>query len=460
MTDTRTLTSRAARRAAGKQLRERVSRESLGQWQPASSRDPLAILQAGNAGRQPALIPMRYERMRENAFAFLRGSAAVMAADLERVAVPGIPVQACGDCHIGNFGVYRSPEGLTLFDINDFDETLWNVDFTLDVKRLAASVALAALPRGEDKARRAARAAACAYREHMRDLANLSPLAIWHSRIDLEHEVGRLGDRDLCERLIAEAAEENEDGLSRGDAPKLAEGSDFSNPEHWRIADKDPTIFHKGPNGLTEAVQEAAAALLAYPQSLTADRWTLVSRYAQRDVAFKVVGIGSVGLICAIGVYADADGAPLFLQIKEARPSVIGQHALAPFSIASEGQRVIDGQRIMQAASDPFLGTAFSDASGRSFYVRQLKNKKLSAVGEILSESGAKAYARLCGTTLARAHARSGDAVMIAGYLGKGSAFDEAIADFAMAYARQSISDHALLLEDFQTQPTPDNARA
>lgn len=458
MTHMPILSSREERRAAGKRLREHVSRESHGQWQPTPQRDPLAVLRAGDAGRLPSLIPLRYERMRDNAFAYLRGAAAVMAADLEGVPVPGIPVQACGDCHVGNFGVYRSPEGQTLFDINDFDETLWNVDFTVDVKRLAASVALAALPRGVEKARKAAKASACAYREHMRDLSNLSPLAIWHSRIDIDREVGRFGDGDLCRRLLSEASMENADGLSRGDTPKLASEPDRQNPADWRIADKDRTIFHEGPNGLTEAVQDAEAALQAYPDALSADRWTLVSRYARRDVAFKVVGIGSVGLVCAVGIYADADGAPLFLQIKEARPSVIAQLALKPFSIVSEGQRVIDGQRIMQAASDLFLGTAQSEASGRSYYVRQLKNRKLSAVGEILSESGAKAYAQLCGTTLARAHARSGDAVMIAGYLGKGSAFDEAIADFAMAYARQSVEDHALLITDFLTTPTPQAA--
>lgn len=458
MTHMPILSSREERRAAGKRLREHVSRESHGQWQPTPQRDPLAVLRAGDAGRLPSLIPLRYERMRDNAFAYLRGAAAVMAADLEGVPVPGIPVQACGDCHVGNFGVYRSPEGQTLFDINDFDETLWNVDFTVDVKRLAASVALAALPRGVEKARKAAKASACAYREHMRDLSNLSPLAIWHSRIDIDREVGRFGDGDLCRRLLSEASMENADGLSRGDTPKLASEPDRQNPADWRIADKDRTIFHEGPDGLTEAVQDAEAALQAYPDALSADRWTLVSRYARRDVAFKVVGIGSVGLVCAVGIYADADGAPLFLQIKEARPSVIGQLALKPFSIVSEGQRVIDGQRIMQAASDLFLGTAQSEASGRSYFVRQLKNRKLSAVGEILSESGAKAYAQLCGTTLARAHARSGDAVMIAGYLGKGSAFDEAIADFAMAYARQSVEDHALLITDFLTTPTPQAA--
>lgn len=455
MTDTHSLTSRDERRAAGKRLRERVSRESLSHWQPSADRDPLAVLRASEAGRLIELLPLRAERMRETPFAFLRGAAAVMAADLEGLPVPGIPVQACGDCHIGNFGVYRSPEGQTLFDINDFDETLWNVDFTVDVKRLAASAALAALPRGEDKARRAAKASARAYREHMRDLSDLSPLAIWHSRIDLEHEVGRFGNGDLCERLLAEAATENADGLSRGDTPRLASAPDASDPSQWQIANKWPTIFHEGPNGLTEAVDEAAAALVTYPQSLSADRWTLVSRYAQRDVAFKVVGIGSVGLVCAVGIYADADGAPLFLQIKEARPSVIAQLALSPFSLVSEAQRVIDGQRIMQAASDLFLGTAVGEGSGRAYYVRQLKNRKLSAVAELLSESGAKAYAQLCGTTLARAHARSGDAALIAGYLGKGSAFEEAIADFAMTYARQSVSDHALLVEDFLTQPGP-----
>jgi len=453
MTHAQQSSPREERRAAGKHLREQVSRESHAEWRPTPQRDPLAVLQVGEAGRLGELVSLRRERMRADPFAFLRGAAAVMAADLEGIPVPGIPVQACGDCHVGNFGVYRSPEGQTLFDINDFDETLWNVDFTVDVKRLAASIALAALPRGETKARRAARAGVRAYREHMRELAALSPLAIWHSRIDLDHEVGRLGDGDLCRRLLSEAGTENADGLSHGDVPTLAVAPHETDPADWRIADKPPAVFHEGPNGLTEAVRDAAAALLAYPDSLAADRWTLLSRYAQRDVAFKVVGIGSVGLVCAVGIYTDADGAPLFLQIKEARPSVIGQLALKPFSVVSEGQRVIDGQRIMQAASDLFLGTSFSDASGRSYYVRQLKNRKLSAVAEILAESGAKPYAQLCGTTLARAHARSGDAAMIAGYLGKGSAFDEAVADFAMAYARQSVADHALLVTDFLTTP-------
>jgi len=445
MIDSATSTRRAERRAAGKRLREAVPRESHADWTPAPDREPLGVLRAGDVGRLLELVSLRHERMRASPFAFLRGAAAVMAADLTSVAVPGIPVQACGDCHIGNFGVYRSPEGQTLFDINDFDETLWNVDFTVDVKRLAASIAVTALAQGEDKARRAARAGVRAYREHMRDLADLGPLAIWHSRIDLEHEIGRFGDGDLCRHLLKKAAIETSDGLSHGDAPDLDPATTQGHPAQWRIADKAPTIFHEGPNGLTDVVEEAAEALLAYPRSLSAERHTLVLRYAQRDVAFKVVGIGSVGTVCAVGVYADADGAPLFLQIKEARPSVLAPLALRPFSLISEGQRVIDGQRIMQAASDPFLGTAYSEVSGRSYYVRQLKNKKLSAVGELLAEGGAKTYAQLCGTTLARAHARSGDAAMITGYLGKGSVFDEAVAEFAMRYAAQTVADHAAL---------------
>ncbi|MCC0804833.1 DUF2252 domain-containing protein [Methylobacterium sp. W2] len=452
MTNTYLSSNRAERRAAGKRLRDAVPRESHADWYPADDRDPLAVLRANDAGRLLELIPLRHERMRASPFAFLRGAAAVMASDLVGVPVPGIPVQACGDCHIGNFGVYRSGEGQTLFDINDFDETLWNVDFTVDVKRLAASVAVAAFAQGEDKAYRAARACVCAYREHIRELSYLSPLAIWHSRIDLNEEIGRLGDGDLCRRLLSDAASETADGLSHGDAPDLDPATVHADPALWRIADKAPTIFHEGSNGLTEAVQEAAAALLAYPQSLQADRNLLTLRYMQRDVAFKVVGIGSVGTVCAVGLYSDADGAPLFLQIKEARPSVLGQLALSPFFLASEGQRVIDGQRIMQAASDMFLGTAHSEVSGRSYYVRQLKNKKLSAVAEILAESGPKAYARLCGTTLARAHARSGDAAMIAGYLGKGDAFDEAVAEFAMRYAWQTMADHhALQAEHAET---------
>ncbi len=292
----------------------------------------------------------------------------------------------------------------------------------------------------------------------MRDLANLSPLAIWHSRIDLEHEVGRFGDGDLCERLLAEAATENAGRPEPGRCPETRDGAgrgrSVAMGDRRQVADDLP----QGPNGLTEAVEEAAARASRYPKSLTADRWTW-SR-ATRSATSPSRWWASVRSASSARSASTRtrNGAPLFLQIKEARPSVIGQLALNPFSVVSEGQRVIDGQRIMQAASDLFLGTAVSEASGRSYYVRQLKKRKLSAVAEILSESGAKAYAQLCGTTLARAHARSGDAAMIAGYLGKGSAFEDAIAEFAMTYARQSISDHALLVEDFLTQPTPDAA--
>lgn len=418
----------------------------------------MAVLAQGDVGRVPDLVPLRYARMGENPFAFLRGAAAVMAADLVGAPMAGLPVQACGDCHIGNFGVYLSPENQVMFDINDFDETLPGVDFTVDVKRLAASVAVAALVIAKadpDKARKAARASVSAYRGHMRELADLSPLACWKSRIDIAHELAHLADTDLRDRIVRDIDKGlMADGKPNVDVPLLDPATKSGPPEGWRIAEKRPTVFRTTSRGDGSYVADARAALERYPEDLSAERRLLAARYAMRDVAFKVVGIGSVGTVCAVGLYTDADGAPLFLQIKEAKDSVLAPLVLdASVAPPPGGQRVTDGQRIMQAASDLFLGVARSEESGRCYYVRQLKNRKLSSVAELLEESGTKPYAQLCGTTLARAHARSGDVAAIAGYLGGSDAFDEAVAEFAMAYARQTLADHAQLCGRSATSP-------
>ncbi len=449
MTESSPLLTRAERTALGKDRRAAVPREAHAAWKPGAQRDPMAVLAQGDVGRVPDLVPLRYARMGENPFAFLRGAAAVMAADLVGAPMAGLTVQACGDCHIGNFGVYLSPEGRVMFDINDFDETLPGVDFTVDVKRLAASVAVAALVIAKadpDKARKAARASVGAYRAHMRDLADLAPLACWKSRIDIDHELARLADTDLRERIVRDIDKGlMADGKPNVDVPLLDPATRNGPPETWRIAEKRPTVFRTTSRGDGSYVADARAALERYPEGLSAERRLLAARYALRDVAFKVVGIGSVGTVCAVGLYTDADGAPLFLQIKEAKDSVLAPLVLDAGAAPSGGQRVVDGQRIMQAASDLFLGVARSEESGRCYYVRQLKNRKLSSVAELLEESGPKPYAQLCGTTLARAHARSGDVAAIAGYLGGSDVFDEAIADFAMAYAQQTLADHGLL---------------
>lgn len=443
--------TRSERRAEGEALREKTPWDSHAEWRQAPGRDPLAILAASDSERLADLVPRRYKKMRKDPFAFLRGAASIMAADLAGSAMAGLPVQACGDCHIGNFGVFVSPEGRVTFDINDFDETLPGIDFTVDLKRLAASVAVEAIAEGEADAgrvRELATASVEAYRAHMHALAAMEPLACWRSGIDLDEEVARIDD----DRSRDEVRRDLESGLAHetveADVPEVDPAVREGPPASWRIADDGRKVFHRMPDGDDEPVRDAAAALALYPDSLSPERRGLVARYALRDVAFKVVGIGSIGRVTAVGLYADADGAPLFLQVKEARDSVMAPLVLSGSPLpASGGERVVEGQRIMQAASDLFLGTARSPASGRSYYVRQLKNHKLSDVAEMMSRDGPKRYAALCGRTLARAHARSGNAAMIAGYLGFGDGFDRALAEFALAYATQTQGDHAALLE-------------
>ncbi|WP_375408130.1 DUF2252 domain-containing protein [uncultured Methylobacterium sp.] len=451
MSDASARRTRRERYAEGEALRDATPHAAHAEWRTGRTRDPLAILAESDAARLPDLIPRRYRKMRKNAFTFLRGAAAIMAADLVGSAMAGIPVQACGDCHIGNFGVFVSPEGRVMFDINDFDETLPGIDFTVDLKRLAASVAVEAVAEadfGEDRARELACASVAAYREHMDTLGEMEPLACWRSSIDLDHEVSRIDDhrsrddlrRDLDAGLRHETVE--------ADIPDLDPATRDGAPATWRIADEGRKVFHRLPDGSDEPICDARAALELYPDSLAPERQALVARYALRDVAFKVVGIGSVGRVCTVGLYTDADGAPLFLQVKEAQASVMAPLVLSPIGAAgSEGRRVIDGQRIMQAASDIFLGTAHSPASGRSYYVRQLKNHKLSNVPDLMSDDEPRRYAALCGRTLARAHARSGDAAAIAGYMGRSTSFDDAMAAFAMTYAEQTLDDHAALLD-------------
>ncbi|KQT84243.1 DUF2252 domain-containing protein [Methylobacterium sp. Leaf466] len=450
MTESSAYHTRSARYAVGEALARATPHAEHAAWQPRPDRAPLAILAESDAERLPDLVPRRYKRMAESPFTFLRGAAAVMARDLVGAAMAGVPVQACGDCHVGNFGLFVSPEGRVLFDINDFDETLPGIDFTVDLKRLATSIVVetrADAHADADTARAAAQAALRAYREHIHHLAALEPLACWRSNIDLDHEVAHIdddGSRDEAERGLDAGLHQE---TVKADIPELDPATQDGPPATWRIADKGKKVFHVAPNGDREPVEDARAALIAYPAGLAPERRGLVERYALRDVAFKVVGIGSVGRVCAVGLYTDADGAPLFLQVKEARQSVLTPLVLASArAAATEGLRVVEGQRVMQAASDIFLGAAQSPTSGRSYYVRQLKNKKLSDVADLMSRTEPRRYAALCGRTLARAHARSGEASTIAGYMGESDGLDEAIARFAMTYADETTADHAALL--------------
>jgi len=432
----------AERYAAGKERRRFVPRESLADFSPVE-RDPTAIIAAADEGRLASLLPIRYARMAHSPFAFLRGAAAIMAEDLAALPTPGLAAQSCGDCHLMNFGALVSSEGNALFDINDFDESLPNIDFTVDLRRLCASFAVAALDAGrsDKRARHAAELAAHGYRVHMRRLSRLSPLKAWRDRIDLAQIADGLHER-LARKLrglVAATRPDREDD----NFPHLE-----STPIGLRIEERPPLIYHVGNGGGVATRFDIPAIFASCGATLNPEVVALLRRYELTDTAFKVVGIGSVGTFCAIGLFATADDEPLFLQLKEARPSALA--ALSPEAAAqwtaAQGKRVVYGQRVMQASPDLFLGWTTDEATGRHFYVRHLKNRRLGSVAELFEEHALDDYAALCGRVLARAHARSADPAVICGYMGKSSAFDDAMASFAMLYAARNTCDHAEFL--------------
>ena len=423
------------RRAKGAEWRRQVPFAAQAEWKvPANRADPVEILIEQGKTRIAELLPVRHGRMKADAFAFLRGAAAVMAADLASGPSTGLRVQACGDCHLGNFGGYASPEGTPVFDVNDFDETL-PAPFEWDVKRLAASLAVAGrVAKASDReCRQLARTAAESYRRHLGQLALLSPLAAWSSRIDLAAAIA-----DVDFNKVRRKIEQRREAILRGAA--LHYGLVERKKGDWKIKDKPPLVRHLSHHEL-----HAHRAFASYAETLQEDRRVLLHRYHRRDVAFKTVGVGSVGTFCAIGLFVADDGSPLLLQIKEAQESV-----LAPFAgvsdYANHGQRVVVGQRMMQATTDVFLGWMQKPVNERYFYVRRLKDLRLANLGALLEET-LPYYAKLCGHTLARAHARSGDAVALSGYMGNNSEFAKAIAEFALAYADQTERDWRALLD-------------
>ncbi len=426
----------------GRALRKLTPRAVHAQLLGPDQRDSLGILMAQNATRLPALLDLRRQLMVANPFAYLRGAAAVMAHDLQYQPIAGVPVQACGDCHLMNFGAFVTPEDNILFDINDFDETLPGVDFTVDLKRLAVSFAVAAEAAGASKSARRdiVGAVVKAYRKRITGLSHLSPLEVWHSRIDLEDEVNKFKNPDLRRKLEVVIDRARGEGLDRDDNfPKMTQNGAAT------IADKPPRIFHFEADSDAGRGFDATAGFGRYRAGLRPEVAALYDCYGLKDFVFKAVGVGSVGTFCYVGLFQSGDGEPLFLQIKEAVHSVL--EVLDPKLAFNghQGQRVVNGQRVMQAASDMFLGTAEHEASGRQYYVRILKNRRLGAVSEIAETEGLTDYAKLCGRTLARAHARSADAATIAGYMGDSEAMDEALADFALAYAKRNAADHEIL---------------
>ena len=432
----------ADRRHAGQTLRKVVPRGMHAHWAPAlGRRDPVDILIESGRHRVASLLPIRYDRMRASPFTFLRGAAAIMAADLAETPATGLYVQAGGDCHLANFGTFASPEGIPVFDVNDFDETL-PATFEWDVKRLATSFAVDAQSRdlGDKTARYLASAAVQAYRRHIQELSRLDPLTSWRSRIDVADVLGGIEDEKLRDRELKRLHIATEAGHSG--YPKLIERV----KGQWRIKAKPPLVVPL--SGQRDDTHEIVArtAFESYKLSLPEECRILLDRYVLADVAFKVVGIGSVGTFCAIGLFVTRDDQTLLLQLKEAQTSVLAPY-VGPSLYLNQGQRVVVGQRIMQAVPDLFLGWTENRGDDQHCYIRELKDSRLALVGADLAEGALPYHATLCGVALARAHARSGDAARIAGYIGTGTAFDSAISGFALAYAAQNQADWRVFLE-------------
>jgi uncharacterized protein (DUF2252 family) len=434
--------SAGERRAQGKALRDAVPRQAQAGWKPKKGRrDPVELLIESNAGRVENLIPIRHARMAESPFAFYRGSAALMAADLATTPTSGLRVQACGDAHLMNFGAFATPERNVIFDINDLDETL-PAPFEWDLKRLAASVVIAAqhlrLPQSD--AARAAIDCARSYREHMADYASMRALDVWYDKIDVQKYEDRTGDPEIVAAARKRFAERIEKEQRRTVPDHLYPKLVSEEGARPRIKDDPPLIFHPTAKMAPGIVSGYAEVIAAYRESLPEHTRTLFDRFHFFDLAFKVVGVGSVGTNCAVCLFMADDDDPLFLQVKEARASVLEPYAGKSLH-ANHGQRVVAGQRLMQSASDVFLGWLVAK-NGNHAYVRQLRDMKMSAVIEDWDTPTLRQYGRMCAQALARAHARSGDAAMIAGYMGSGQAFDDAIGEFAVEYSDQAHSDY------------------
>ncbi len=429
-----------------------MPRGGHGEWDPPAARtDPLEILALQATTRVPELVPIRYGRMAASAFAFFRGAAAVMAADLAHVEQTGLEVQLCGDAHLSNFGGFASPERDLIFDVNDFDETVPG-PFEWDLKRLAASLEIASLSRHFDQEERSSLVAqgACSYRTAMREFATMRDLDIWYSRLDTAAIAARWGAQaghkvaETFQRRVTKA--QSKDHLAALD--KLTSEVDgelrfVDNPPLMVPADDVFTdVYSKQTLGsLYDAMSE-------YRHTLSGDRQRLLDKYEFVDLARKVVGVGSVGTRCWVALFVGRDLAdPLFLQVKEAEAAV-GEPFLGRSEFSHHGQRVVEGQRLMQGASDIFLGWdrfLGEDGVARDFYVRQLWDWKASFDVEQVAPEVFGIYAQMCGWTLARAHARSGDPIAMGAYLGRGDQFDQAMCRFASSYADQNERDFAAL---------------
>ena len=446
ITDTSTTAQPSRQRmAAGRALRANVPRTSHAAWNPPADRfDPVAVLVEQNESRLPELVPVRMGRMIESAFAFYRGTAILMARDLVSTPNTGVAVHSCGDAHLMNFGMFASPERTLLFDINDFDETS-RAPWEWDVKRLAVSMTLAARDAGftVGEARTATLAAVRSYREKTREFAAMGSLDLYYTKIDDAAAVSVVGSQreKVRERAVNKAR-------SRNSIQAMTKLTVMTSEGRIRIAEQPPLIVHPPIADDLAAVNEI---IEQYRMTLRADVQHVLKGFEVIDVALKVVGVGSVGTRCFIVLMLDSYGSPLFLQVKEAGQSVLESTWTTPdygsgdLPVSGPGERVVVGQQIMQSSSDPFLGW-LPEVRGAHYYVRQFRDMKWSVDLTRATPTNTAEYGALCGWSLARGHAQSGHAATIAGYLGGGATFDEAVADFAAAYADQAQADYAALL--------------
>jgi uncharacterized protein (DUF2252 family) len=431
--------SRADHYAAGKALRATCPRDAHAAWKaPADRRDAVELILEAEKGRVPDLLPLRHGRMVRSAFTFYRGAALTMATDLAVTPSSGIRVQCCGDAHLCNFGGFATPERKIIFSINDLDETL-PAPWEWDVKRLAASFVVACRDNGlkDSVAKDVVLTCVRTYREGMAEFSQMRTLELWYRALGAEELIAGL-DPTLRKRAVKRI--EKEQAKSRGEEmfPKLVE----QKGNIPVIKDQLPTIFHAEGHPPGEVQQAVRDGLAAYRATLPPSYQALLDRYELRDAAIKVVGVGSVGTACWVLLFTAGEGDPLFLQVKEARASVLEPFAGASV-FANHGQRVVNGYRLMQPASDMFLG--WSQGPRRHYFFRQLRDIKISIMVETFGPAEMDIYAGWCARALALSHARSGNSAMLSGYMGKSDAFDRAIAAFSVAYADQNEKDHAAL---------------
>ena len=459
------------RGARGKAARDRVAPSGHSGWVPAGDRpDPIGLLEQQNATREPDLVPVRHGRMMVSPFTFYRGAAKIMGADLKDTPTAGLEVQLCGDAHLSNFGAFASPERALLFDLNDFDETLPG-PFEYDVKRMAASFTIAARNNGftPEQGRAASLASANAYRQAMLRFAEMRTMEVWYSRVSAQDMLDGINtaarslkgaDKKLAKSVHKSATKQTEKARTRDSTQALSKLAEIVDGR-YRIISQAPVIvpLRDMPASYGYSVQELEHMLhelfREYRATLRPDQRHLLEQFEVVDMARKVVGVGSVGTRAFIVLLQGRDEHdPLFLQVKEATTSVLEDH-LPKSRYHQPGERVVHGQRLMQAASDIYLGWSKGAEANRYMYWRQLRDMKASATVETMAPATLCAYARFCAETLARAHARSGDPVSIAAYLGKKDAFDQSIADFSGRYADQNERDYEAFCEAIRSGRLP-----